>query len=207
MRATRVPPIAAVREGAVLPPSRFARFGPYVAALTIVASLALMLVGLFVGGLSTKARLLSIGVGAAALFIGVAMLAPTLVPPLARVLGWPATRFGGAAGTLARGNAIRNPGRTASTASALMIGLALVTLVAVLAAGLKSTFEGAVNSVFRADYALTSQDNFSPISIASANALKGVPGVLVVVRRARRRGPRVRQSRSASPASRPTSRR
>ena len=139
-----------------------------------------MLVGLFVGGLSTKERLLSIGIGAAALFIGVAMLAPTLVPPLARVLGWPATRLGGAAGTLARGNAIRNPGRTASTASALMIGLALVTLVAVLAAGLKSTFEGSVNAIFRADYALTSQDNFSPISIASANALKGVPGVLVV---------------------------
>ena len=180
MRATRVPPIAAVREGAVLPVSRFARFGPYVAALTIVASIALMLIGLFVGGLSTKERLLSIGIGAAGLFIGVAMLAPTLVPPLARVLGWPATRIGGAAGTLARGNAIRNPGRTASTASALMIGLALVTLVAVLAAGLKSTFEGAVNSVFRADYALTSQDNFSPISIASADALKGVPGVLVV---------------------------
>jgi putative ABC transport system permease protein len=179
MRATRVPPIAAVREGAVLPVSRFARFGPYVAALTIVASIALMLIGLFVSGLSTKERLLSIGVGAAGLFIGVAMLAPTLVPPLARVLGWPAAKLGGAAGTLARGNAIRNPGRTASTASALMIGLALVTLVAVLAAGLKSTFEGAVNSVFRADYALTSQDNFSPISIASANALKGVPGVLV----------------------------
>ena len=57
-----------------------------------------MLVGLFVGGLSTKLRLLSLGIGALAVFIGVAMLAPTLVPPIARVLGWPAARFGGAAG-------------------------------------------------------------------------------------------------------------
>jgi putative ABC transport system permease protein len=180
MRATRVPPIAAVREGAVLPKSRFARFGPVAAAATILGALAIMLVGLFVNGLTTKERLLSIGLGAAAVFIGVAMLAPTLVPPLARVLGWPATRFGGAAGRLARGNSIRNPSRTASTASALMIGLALVTVVSVLAAGLKTTFESAVNSIFRADYALTSQDGFSPISIASSNALKKVPGVLVV---------------------------
>jgi putative ABC transport system permease protein len=180
LRATRVPPIAAVREGAVLPRSRFARFSLLAAVLTIVGSIALMLVGLFVGGLATKERLLAVGIGAVALFIGVAMLAPTLVPPLVRVLGWPATKIGGAAGSLARGNAIRNPGRTATTASALMIGLALVTLVAVLAAGLKSTFESSVNALFRADYALTSQDNFSPISIASANALKDVPGVLVV---------------------------
>jgi len=180
IRATRVPPIAAVREGAVLPESRFARFGPYAALTTIVVALALMLVGLFVGGLSTTNRLLAIGVGAAAIFLGVAMLAKTLVPPLARVLGWPGARMGGASGELARGNAMRNPQRTASTASALMIGLALVTLVSVLAAGLKTRFESAVNSVFRADYALTATDNFSPISIASSQALKKVPGVTVV---------------------------
>jgi ABC-type antimicrobial peptide transport system permease subunit len=108
------------------------------------------------------------------------MLAPTLVPPLARVLGWPASRIGGAAGRLARGNSMRNPARTASTASALMIGLALVTVVSVLAAGLKSTFESAVNKVFSADYALTSQDGFTPLAIAPANRLKTVPGVLVV---------------------------
>ena len=180
IRATRVPPISAVREGAVLPPSRFARFGPLAAVLTIAAALALMLLGLFVGGLSTTQRLLAIGIGAAATFLGVAMLTKTLVPPLASALGWPATQVGGAAGTLARGNAMRNPQRTASTASALMIGLALVTLVSVLAAGLKTRFESSVNALFSADYALTATDNFSPISIASANALRKVRGVTVV---------------------------
>jgi len=180
IRATRVPPISAVREGAVLPTSRFARFSVTAALLTIGGAVALMLVGLFVGGLSTTQRLLALGVGAAAVFLGVAMLAKTLVPPLARVLGWPATEIGGAAGELARGNAMRNPQRTASTASALMIGLALVTLVSVLASGLKTTFNDAVNSIFKGDYALTATDNFSPISVASERALRNVPGVNAV---------------------------
>ena len=179
-RATRVPPISAVREGAVLPPSRFARFGPFAAVLTIAGSFALMFIGLFVSGLSTKDRLIAIGLGAATVFIGVAMLAPTLVPPLARILGAPAATLGGAPGMLARGNSIRNPSRTASTASALMIGLALVTLVSVLAAGLKSRFESSVNALFQADYALTAENNFSPISAAPSNALRSVPGVTVV---------------------------
>jgi putative ABC transport system permease protein len=139
-----------------------------------------MLVGLFVGSLSTTQRLVVIGLGAAGLFIGVGMLAQTLVPPLAAVLGWPSTRIAGTAGRLARGNAMRNPPRTASTASALMIGLALVTLVAVLAAGLKSSFESSVNETFNADYAITATNNFTPISTASAEALSKVPGVQVV---------------------------
>jgi len=179
-RATHVPPIAAVREGAVLPPSRFARFGPAAAFATITLAVALMLVGMLAGGLSTTLRLLGIGIGAALVFVGVSMLAPTLVPPIARVLGWPARRFGGAAGVLARGNAVRNPSRTASTASALMIGLALVTFVGVLAAGLRTRIEGSVNQLFIANYFVTASDNFSPISIASANALRGVPGVETV---------------------------
>jgi putative ABC transport system permease protein len=180
LRATHVAPIAAVREGALLPPSRFARFGTPAALATIAAAVTLMLIGLLLSGLSTGTRLLAIGLGAAGIFVGVAMLAKVLVPPLASALGWPATRIGGTAGRLARGNAMRNPSRTASTAAALMIGLALVTLVSVLAAGLKSTFESSVNQLFKADYALTSTNGFSPVSIASAEAVRRVPGVLVV---------------------------
>ncbi|MGZ8716920.1 MAG: FtsX-like permease family protein, partial [Gaiellaceae bacterium] len=179
LRATRVQPIAAVREGAVLPPSRLARFGPHGAIVVIVLAFSLMLFGLFGSG-TTKTHLILLGIGAVAVFIGVSMLAPTLVPPVARVLGLPAARWGGAPGKLARGNSIRNPSRTASTASALMIGLTLVTLVSVLAAGLKTTFEDSVNKLFSADYALTSQDGFTPTSIASEQALHGVPGVAVV---------------------------
>jgi putative ABC transport system permease protein len=179
LRSTRVPPIAAVREGAVLPPTRFARLGVYPALATIAGAIALLFVGLF-SGLSTGTALLAIGIGAVVLFLGVSMLAPRLVPPLVRVLGWPAQRFGAAPGSLARANSMRNPARTATTASALMIGLALVTFVGVLAAGLRTRFENTVNESFLANYAVTATNNFSPISIASANAVAGVPGVQVV---------------------------
>jgi putative ABC transport system permease protein len=180
LRSTRVPPIAAIREGAVLPPSRLASLGTNSAIATVSAAVALMLFGLLAGGLSVPLRLLGMGLGAVVLFLGVAMLAPALVPPLVRVLGQPASRFGGAAGKLARGNAARNPARTASTASTLMIGLALVTMVGVLAAGLRTRFESALNEVFAANYAITATDNFSPISLASENAMRHVPGVEVV---------------------------
>jgi len=180
IRATRVPPIAAVREGAVLPESRFARFSAATASVTIAAALAVMLLGLFVHGLSTTTRLLALGIGAAGVFVGVAMLAKTLVPPLASVLGWPGRRYGGSAGTLARANAMRNPQRTASTASALMIGLALVTLVSVLAAGLKANFNNTVNALFKGNYAVTATDNFSPFTAAPLAAIAKVPGVNVV---------------------------
>jgi len=77
-------------------------------------------------------------------------------------------------------NARRNPQRTASTAAALMIGLALVTLVATLAAGIISSFTDAVNDLFTGDYAITAQNNFSPIPIDAAEAAAKAPGVVAV---------------------------
>ena len=134
--------------------------------------------------LAVGTRLLALATGILGMFLAVAMVAPRLVRPLASLLGWPATRVGGVAGELARANAMRNPGRTASTAAALMIGLALVTAVAVLAQGLRSAFEGAVQSQFHADYALTAADDFSPLSVVSAAALResGIPSVVAGVR-------------------------
>ena len=120
------------------------------------------------------------GIGALLIFIGVALFSARLVRPLATVLGAPAARIGGAAGKLARDNARRNPQRTASTAAALMIGLALVTLVATLAAGITSTFRGAVDEIFTSDYAITAQNNFSPIPTDAAEAAAKAPGVEAV---------------------------
>jgi putative ABC transport system permease protein len=184
LRATRVPPIAAVREGATLPAGRFARFRGIGAALTAVAGFAALLYGLFGGGLSTTQILVWMGLGALLIFLGVALFSSRLVGPLAQVLGWPATRMGGAAGLLARDNSRRNPQRTASTAAALMIGLALVTLVATLAAGIVNSFKGAVNDLWQGsttDYALTAQNNFSPIPVEAADAVAQTPGVNAVM--------------------------
>ena len=180
IRATRVPPIAAVREGATLPESRFARFRT-VGSLGLTAlGFAALAFGLFGSGLGTTEVLLWMGIGALLIFIGVALFSARLVRPLAKVLGAPAAQIGGAAGKLARDNARRNPQRTASTAAALMIGLALVTLVATLAAGITSTFRGAVNEIFTSDYAITAQNNFSPIPTDAAEAVAKVPGVEAV---------------------------
>jgi putative ABC transport system permease protein len=179
-RATRVPPIAAVREGAELPPGRFARFTPYVAAATLVVGVLLLAYGVLGHHLSTGARLFSLAGGILLLFFGVSANASRVVRPLASFLGWPATRIGGAAGVLARDNTMRNPKRTASTASALMIGLALVTFVAILGQGIRSSFESAVDDLFKADYALTSQDTFTPLTISAEKAVAKAPGVTTV---------------------------
>ena len=177
-RATRVPPIAAVREGAVLPQSRFARFRVPASILLTLLGFAALIWSLFAPGLSTTALLVWMGLGALLIFLGVAFLAERLVRPLAAWLGWPGARIGGVAGSLARDNARRNPQRTASTAAALMIGLALVTLVAVLAAGIVSTFRDAVDELWKnADYAVTAQNNFSPLPVSVSQAASTARGV------------------------------
>jgi putative ABC transport system permease protein len=181
VRSTRVPPIAAVREGATVPQSRFARFRTLGSTVLTAGGFAALLWGLFGPGLGTKQVLIWMGIGTLGIFFGVSLLSVRFIRPLAGALGWPATRIGGAAGALARDNSRRNPQRTASTAAALMIGLALVTLVAVLASGITSSFRGAVQNIWRnADYAITAQNNFSPIPPAAANAVAEAPGVQAV---------------------------
>jgi putative ABC transport system permease protein len=181
IRATRVPPIAAVREGATLPEGRFARYRLPASILLTLLGFAALLWGLFAPDLGTAGVLLFMLGGALLVFFGVALLSMRVVRPLAAVLGWPATKFGGVAGYLARDNSQRNPQRTASTASALMIGLALVTLVSVLAAGIIASFKGAVNDLWRnADYAITAQNNFSPLPVAASEAVAKTPGVTSV---------------------------
>jgi putative ABC transport system permease protein len=176
-RATRVPPIAAVREGSVLPVSRFARYGPVTALGILAAAIVLVALGTLASGIATGPRLLLLGVGVLLLFFGVSMNAARVVRPLAAVLGAPARSIGGAPGILARDNATRNPARTASTASALMIGLALVTFVAIFSAGTFKSFEDAVDQLFIADYAITATNTFTPIDAAAGEALVGKPGV------------------------------
>jgi putative ABC transport system permease protein len=179
-RATRVPPIAAVREGSSLPPGRFARYRPVGSVVLTVLGFALLIYGLFGHDLGTKKILLFMGLGTLLIFFGVSLLSARFARPLAWALGAPASRFGGVSGALARDNARRNPQRTASTASALMIGLALVTLVAVIAAGITKSFRGAVNDLWISGYAITAQNNFDPIPIAAGNTAAKTPGVQAI---------------------------
>jgi putative ABC transport system permease protein len=142
----------------------------------IAASVVAICLGIFVSGLGTLAVALLLGIGILALFLGIALAAPHAVKPLTRLVGLPARRTGGIAGDLASANSMRNPSRTASTAAALMIGLTLVTVVAVLGAGLRSTVESAVTDQINAPYILNGTDGM-PFEAAEGDALARVPGV------------------------------
>jgi putative ABC transport system permease protein len=175
-RATRVPPIAAVREGSVLPQSRFAAHSAKSGVGVLLASLASITAAMFANGVSAGLMALLLGVGVLGLFMGIALLAPRLVKPLARVVGWPARRAGGVAGELAGANAVRNPGRTASTAAALMIGLTLVTVVAVIGAGMSAGTKSAITKQVHAGYVIDGADGL-PFRAAEGDKLAATPGV------------------------------
>ena len=178
LRATRVEPISAVREGALLPPSRLARRGPAAAAAVLTLAAAMLGYGLLDDGAPIRLRLLAMGGGVLVLFLGVALVAPGLVPPLAAMLGAPGTRLGGVAGALARANAVRNPARTASTAAALMIGLALITFVAVIAQGARASLVDAVDKQFRGDYALAPRsEDLGDAALEAARSARGADTV------------------------------
>jgi putative ABC transport system permease protein len=180
IRATRVPAIAAVREGAVLPRSRRAHWRPYIAAAVTAAGLLVLARGLFAtGGVSTVLELL--GLGTLLLFIGVALVSSYVVRPLASLVGQPALRLGGSAGRLANANAQRNPGRTAATAAALMIGLALVAFVATLGTGLQNSVSDALDKQVTADYVVTPSSNGSmQFPPKATKTLAALPNVQVV---------------------------
>ena len=271
LRATRVPPIAAVREGSELPKSRISKYVPYIAVVVVALAVTVLSYSLFKDNLGTAPRLISMAVGVLLLFVGVAMLSSRTVRPLAvgthpiakwavvlfSVLVYPFTlsywlirsaAFGTGArkrltallegiaiqlaivvlaavllstflgvlfaaillamdvsaltmwtlrktrgfqpewpiefpnvrpetmvSDVAKENSRRNPGRTASTAAALMIGIALVTFVAVLASGMKKSNRGAIEDQVRAEYVVTAQDGFSPFVADAGEAVQQSP--------------------------------
>jgi putative ABC transport system permease protein len=177
IRATRVAPIEAVREGATAAPTALSRRTPYVAAVVSALALGALSWGMLAPDVSVQGRLGSIALGSLGLFIGVAMIAPRLVRPLAALVGWPAGRLGGAGGRLARRNAVRNPGRTAATAAALMIGLTLVTAVAVLGEGLRSSLTGTVERQVTTGYVVQSASGFDRVPVRVGRQLAKVPGI------------------------------
>jgi putative ABC transport system permease protein len=283
VRATRVPPIAAVREGATLPPSRLAKYTIYIALAVVAIAVALLAYGMFGQGMTVLVRLGSLAIGCLLLFVGVALLSPRLVPwiaagvrPIAKWLmlgigylvyptrfgAWLVRRglfrpglsllrrlglfFGGlilllvigpgilflvsylmkylspvlmymgfaavavteivlivwvlamllkallgeghpsdrpdvsfdpATDKLAGENSRRAPGRTAATAAALMIGLALVTFISVLANGIKGSNRDAIEKQVEAQYIVTSTDGFTPFPTTIGDSVANAPVV------------------------------
>jgi putative ABC transport system permease protein len=178
-RATQVEPVEAMREAATPGTRRVSRKRVAVSTTVIGLGLLALLVGLFGADGSAAASLL--GLGVVVMMFGVALLAPVLVRPLARFIGAPLQRFQGLPGRLARENAERQPQRTAITASALMIGLALVVFTAIFAAGLSGSIDKVIDDQFsRTALIVTHDDGFSPVAPEVAERLEGVDGVDVV---------------------------
>jgi putative ABC transport system permease protein len=178
LRATRVSPVSILHEGSDVPTGKRSR-KVAIASFGITGVAVLILAySLFGSGINTSDRLLAMAPGGLLLFVGVAMLSNRFARPLASVLGRPGQKLGGVAGGLARRNAMRNPSRTSATAAALMIGVSLVTFVAVFGAGIKSAAKGEMGDKIQARY-VVAPDGWTNVSAGSLEAASKVPGVTV----------------------------
>lgn len=175
-RAATVPPIAAMRDVAIDRTGASRR--------RVVIGVVLLALGAFMlwYGLNGKSDsgLQIIGGGAFFVFISLTIIGPVIATPFADVLGWPLQKVSRITGRLARENAMRNPRRTSTTASALMIGIGLVGFIAVTAQSVKASTVDAINQSVTGQYVVTTEGFGStalPQSLAAD--LDAAPGVKV----------------------------
>ena len=171
-RAVRIAPVEAVSEQQAEHEISMRRRFTWGAAITLLGVLALAV------GLTAPAIQL-VGVGALLIFIGVARLAPAVARPMSSVIGRPLARFLGMSGRLGRENSMRSPRRTAQTASALMVGLALVAVIAVFGASVSRSATASIDQAIAANIVVTNSDSNGPgaFSTAVPAAVAGLPGV------------------------------
>jgi putative ABC transport system permease protein len=169
--AVRIPPVAALSDRQADGGGSLRRLITWGAVLA-VAGTATLAVGL------TEPAIQLVGIGAICVFVGVAMLAPAAARPLSGVIGRPLARLLKEPGKLGRENSMRSPRRTAQTASALMVGLALVSAMAVFGASLSRSATSSVDQAVKADLILTptgaGQAGFSTLVPAKASSVPGV---------------------------------
>jgi putative ABC transport system permease protein len=176
-RASRIAPVEALRDDVAMPESSIrvrAAIGTAMAALGAAA----LGVGLFT---SIPNVLVYIGGGMFLVVVGVAIASPLLGRPVVFVVGMAYRRMFGPVGRLAEQNAMRNPRRTAATASALMVGLTLVSMMAVFGQSTKASVDKTISDSFSADYVVSNAIGvpFSPVVV---DQVKKVPGVDAVAR-------------------------
>lgn len=185
LRATRVPPIAALREGVEIPPRKPITRGRYAVPILLLL-IGVRLVAALIAKDSVQTIVGLLVLGFVLMLVRLRQRARgrryRVVPAMARLVG-ALVAWRGITGRLARENAMRQPGRTMVTAAALMVGLALVTFVAVLADGTKATINQAIGSTFAGDLIIeNSQPNGRETGIPAlvAPTVRQVPGVAAV---------------------------
>jgi putative ABC transport system permease protein len=172
-RAAKIAPFAALRDVSIDRSAGSGRRAVVGAAITAVGVAALF------AGLGGEIAL--VGAGALVTFVGVSVLGPVLAGPVATVFGTP-LRLRGLSGELATRNAIRNPKRTARTASSLMIGVGLVGFITVFAASAKVSMAGSLETDFTGTHIVQAggSDDSTGLSPDLADELRSTPGVDVV---------------------------
>jgi putative ABC transport system permease protein len=173
-RSGRVHPLAAMRETeieVVALSRRRASIG-----LLFIALGAAPIFATIIGAISSKWLLLVLGI--LFIFSGTITLGPVIARPVALLLGKPAEKLRGVTGTMARQNSARNPKRTSRTAAPVLIGVALVTTVAALAASISSQIDGVFTQQFKGDYAIsTNARGFGGLSPSLADDINALPEV------------------------------
>ncbi len=173
-RSSAVAPMQAIREASVEPTGLSTR-RLLTSGGVLAVGVAVLLWGLFGSPPSAGAI---IGTGTVAVFLGVAALSPIVAIPFASFVGRPIARLRGVPGELARENAMRNPRRTATTASALMIGVGLVTTIAIFASSATASIEKIIDDAFVGDIVIDSGTfGFGGLSPELAAGLNEMPEV------------------------------
>jgi putative ABC transport system permease protein len=178
VKASRVAPIAALRENAV-EAARTSRLRAGAGATLTALGVAVVLTAVLGDGGSVLALA---GLGAVLTMVGVVVFGPVVARPAAAVVGWPLARLRGVTGGLARQNAMRNPRRTSGTAAALMVGVGVVTLFTVFAASIRSSIDDTVSKSFGGDLVVrTGSFGGGGLSPALAGELTALPEVRTAV--------------------------
>ena len=177
LRASRIPPVAAMREDAAITETSLRRRA-IVGGTVGILGVLMLFGGLFGGG---KNPLPLVGAGAALTFLGVAVLAPFFAGRIAHLIGVPLA-LRGVTGRLSQENATRNPRRTAATASALMVGLAVVACIGTLGASISSSFGSIIDRSISASYVITTSGGGGGqgFSRAAEPAIRSAPGVVAM---------------------------
>jgi putative ABC transport system permease protein len=173
IKASRVRPIAALRDLAI-EPARLSRLRAIAGVVLLAAGVAVVMSAVLGSGDNVLSRA---GIGAVITMLGAVVFGPVIARPAAAILGWPLPRVRGVTGGLARENALRSPRRMASTASALMVGVGVVTLFTVFAASLKASIDDSVSESFAGDLAIAmpwGAGGLSPTLAADVAALPEV---------------------------------
>ncbi len=170
--ATRIPPVAAMREGFRLSLGSTKFLGTIGGIMVVVGGAAIAWA--LLASPDTLPLFVALGTGALVVFVGTALLSAALAGPIARALGLPFRAIYKTTGEMARQNAAREPSRTAFTAAALMIGLALVSMTLVVGSSLRTSFVKTLGTSISADWFVRT-DSFFGFTPDVAAQLKQSP--------------------------------